>query len=81
MFLGGDDEILNSPDHIFQVKLQNFEKFKKMKLNKNVSSDRSKSRKRHFGAPSHVRWVLLEVLLGLSAGTAQNIIWGLTVEK
>ena len=27
-----------------------------MKLNKNVSSDRSKTRKRHFSAPSHVRW-------------------------
>ena len=28
-----------------------------MKLNKHVSSDRSKSRKRHFSAPSHVRSV------------------------
>ena len=28
----------------------------KMKLNKHVSSDRSKSRKRHFSAPSHIRW-------------------------
>ena len=29
-----------------------------MKLNKHVSSDRSKSRKRHFSAPSHIRYVL-----------------------
>ena len=28
-----------------------------MKLNKHVSSDRSKSRKRHFSAPSHIRFV------------------------
>ena len=28
-----------------------------MKLNKHVSSDRSKSRKRHFSAPSHIRCV------------------------
>ena len=32
-----------------------------MKLNKHVSSDRSKSRKRHFSAPSHIRCVPLVI--------------------
>ena len=33
-----------------------------MKLNKHVSSDRSKSRKRHFSAPSHIRWAIFFTL-------------------
>ena len=39
-----------------------FQKFK-MKLNKFVSSDRSKSRKRHFTAPSHIRRKLMSAPL------------------
>merc|ERR1711882_26338 len=35
----------------------------KMKLNKHVSSDRSKSRKRHFSAPSHIRRRLMSAPL------------------
>ena len=34
-----------------------------MKLNKFVSSDRSKSRKRHFTAPSHIRRKLMSAPL------------------
>ena len=34
-----------------------------MKLNKHVSSDRGKSRKRHFTAPSHIRRRLMSAPL------------------
>merc|ERR1712203_1299065 len=45
----------------------------KMKLNKHVSSDRSKSRKRHFSAPSHIRRRLMSAPLSKELRTKYGI--------
>merc|ERR1719213_1105404 len=45
----------------------------KMKLNKNVSSDRSKSRKRHFSAPSHIRRRLMSAPLSKELRTKYGV--------
>ena len=47
--------------------------FQKMKLNKNVSSDRSKSRKRHFSAPSHIRRRLMSAPLSKELRTKYGV--------
>merc|ERR550517_1225012 len=44
-----------------------------MKLNKHVSSDRSKSRKRHFSAPSHVRRRLMSAPLSKELRTKYGV--------
>merc|ERR1712066_946010 len=43
------------------------------KLNKNVSSDRSKSRKRHFSAPSHIRRGLMSAPLSKELRTKYGV--------
>ena len=48
-------------------------RFQKMKLNKNVSSDRSKSRKRHFSAPSHIRRRLMSAPLSKELRTKYGV--------
>merc|ERR1712107_541625 len=45
----------------------------KMKLNKHVSSDRSKSRKRHFSAPSHIRRRLMSAPMGKELKTKYGV--------
>merc|ERR1712027_281217 len=45
----------------------------KMKLNKHVSSDRSKSRKRHFTAPSHIRRRLMSAPLSKELRTKYGV--------
>merc|ERR1719348_2503577 len=45
----------------------------KMKLNKHVSSDRSKSRKRHFSAPSHIRRRLMSAPLSKELRTKYGV--------
>ena len=44
-----------------------------MKLNKHVSSDRSKSRKRHFSAPSHIRRRLMSAPLSKELKTKYGV--------
>merc|ERR1712179_728632 len=44
-----------------------------MKLNKHVSSDRSKSRKRHFTAPSHIRRRLMSAPLSKELRTKYGV--------
>merc|ERR1711992_474006 len=44
-----------------------------MKLNKHVSSDRSKSRKRHFSAPSHIRRRLMSAPLSKELRTKYGV--------
>merc|ERR1712110_310608 len=45
----------------------------KMKLNKHGSSDRSKSRKRHFSAPSHIRRRLMSAPLSKELRTKYGV--------
>ena len=45
----------------------------KMKLNKHVTSDRSKSRKRHFSAPSHIRRRLMSAPLSKELRTKYGV--------
>ena len=45
----------------------------KMKLNKMVSSDRGKSRKRHFSAPSHIRRRLMSAPLSKELRTKYGV--------
>merc|ERR1719213_403506 len=45
----------------------------KMKLNKHVTSDRSKSRKRHFTAPSHIRRRLMSAPLSKELRTKYGV--------
>ena len=44
-----------------------------MKLNKHVTSDRSKSRKRHFSAPSHIRRRLMSAPLSKELRTKYGV--------
>merc|ERR1712096_179403 len=44
-----------------------------MKLNKHVSNDRSKSRKRHFSAPSHIRRRLMSAPLSKELRTKYGV--------
>merc|ERR1711892_588515 len=45
----------------------------KMKLNKHVSSDRGKARKRHFSAPSHIRRRLMSAPLSKELRTKYGV--------
>lgn len=44
-----------------------------MKFNKHVTSDRSKNRKRHFTAPSHIRRKLMSAPLSKELRTKYNV--------
>lgn len=45
----------------------------KMKFNKHVTSDRSKNRKRHFSAPSHIRRKLMSAPLSKELRQKYNV--------
>lgn len=45
----------------------------KMKFNKHVTSDRSKNRKRHFSAPSHIRRKLMSAPLSKELKQKYNV--------
>lgn len=47
--------------------------YSKMKFNKNVTSDRSKNRKRHFSAPSHIRRKLMSAPLSKELRNKYNV--------
>lgn len=44
-----------------------------MKFNKHVTSDRSKNRKRHFSAPSHIRRKLMTAPLSKELKSKYNV--------
>lgn len=44
-----------------------------MKFNKHVTSDRSKNRKRHFSAPSHIRRKLMSAPLSKELKQKYNV--------